>query len=49
MTLFFRHAAAVESASPKVMDQKVAPDPFLASMRDVVDTLCDEERLDLGE
>ena len=47
MTLFFRHATtgAVNPASAAVAQ----PDTFMADMREMVDALCDEERLDPGD
>lgn len=49
MSLFFRHVTTAQAPAPPVPTSEMAePDSFLADMRKVVDTLCDEEKLDAG-
>jgi hypothetical protein len=45
MELFFRHACA-QSATPTHAPAEVGQNAFLTQMQDVVDTMCDESRLD---
>jgi len=45
MTLFFRHACA-QSEPLAPAEDVVAQKEFLAQMQDIVDTMCDESRLD---
>jgi hypothetical protein len=46
MELFFRHVCAATEASLQTAAAETGPSAFLAQMQEVVDTMCDESRLD---
>lgn len=46
MSLFFQHVPGLVSAPPEVSHEVPADDHFLHGSQSIVDTLCDEQRLD---